>query len=206
MKLITHGLDHGHDVARQSAYASQGGEKLLSWAVSTAVAGKPGRRVGHCRLSGGRYSESSRRYGRYFMRCDLGQDEDAAELLGFAAGREWMADLARRAQSVAQLDDTVPSEPEHEELQITLWRLYAASRIRDALLLAHQPGPADDSVRELDAWLCRKQPCFQPVPIDQITHFFTAIGCRPVTETSFDRSCMRSSPARPPPNPIPRSR
>jgi hypothetical protein len=118
--------------------------------------------------------------------CDTGEGEDAAELLGFAARQEFMTDLARRAQSVARLDDTIPLEPEHEDLQITLWGLYAASRVRDALLLAHQPGPADDGVGELDGWLYRKQPCFRPVPVDQITRFFAAIGCQPVTEASFD--------------------
>lgn len=118
--------------------------------------------------------------------CAVGEGGDATELLGFAAQQDWMADLARRAQSVARLDDTIPSEPEYEDLQITLWQLYAATRIRDALLLAHQPGPADDSVLELDQWLYRTQPCFRPVPIGQITQFFAAIGCQPVTEASFD--------------------
>src|SRR5262249_21254781 len=68
----------------------------------------------------------------------------------------------------------------------TLWQLYAATRVRDALLLAHQPDPADDSVRELDRALGRRQPAFRPVPVDQMTQFFAAIGCRPVTDASFD--------------------
>lgn len=73
--------------------------------------------------------------------CALGEGEDATEVLGFAARQEWMAVLARRAGSVARLDDTVPFEPGDEDLLETLWELYAASRVRDVLLLAHQPGP-----------------------------------------------------------------
>src|SRR5215469_747614 len=59
----------------------------------------------------------------------LGEGEDATGLLGFAARQEWMADLARTAQTVARLDDTVLCEPGHEDLQETLWELYAASRV-----------------------------------------------------------------------------
>jgi hypothetical protein len=112
----------------------------------------------------------------------MGEGEDASELLGFAARQEWMADLARRAQSVARLADTMPFEPAHEDLRVTLWALYAASRVRDALLLAHQPGPAGDLATELD----EKLPEFRPVPVGQITQFFAAIGCQPVTEASFN--------------------
>jgi hypothetical protein len=118
--------------------------------------------------------------------CVMSEGEDVTELLGFAARQEWMADLARRAESVARLDDTWPVEPENDDLLETLWKLYAASRVRDALLLAHQPGPADGCVRELDLALGRKQPGFRPVPVDQITQFFAAIGCQPVTAASFD--------------------
>jgi hypothetical protein len=118
--------------------------------------------------------------------CALGDGEDATELLDFAARQEWTADLARRARSVARLDDTWPAEPETDDLAETLWQLYAASRVRDVLLLAHQPGPADDAVRELDQALGRKQPGFRRVPVDQVTQFFAAIGCQPVTEASFD--------------------
>jgi hypothetical protein len=114
--------------------------------------------------------------------CDLGEGEDASELLSFAAQQKWMADLARRAQSVARLEEAMPFEPEHEDLRVTLWELYAASRVRDALLLAHQPGPAGYLARELD----EKLPEFRPVPVGQITQFFAAIGCQPVTEPSFD--------------------
>jgi hypothetical protein len=118
--------------------------------------------------------------------CAMSEGEDATELLDFAAGQEWMADLARRAGSVARIDDTWPVEPENDDLLETLWELYAASRVRDALLLAHQPGPADDSVGELDQALGRKQPVFRSVPVGQITQFFGAIGCQPVTQASFD--------------------
>jgi hypothetical protein len=118
--------------------------------------------------------------------CSTDEGEDATELLDFAARQEWMTDLARRAQSVARIDDTWPAEPENDDLMETLWQLYAASRVRDALLLAHQPGPADDSVPELDQALHRKPPGLRPVPVDQITQFFAAIGCQPVTEFSFD--------------------
>ena len=118
--------------------------------------------------------------------CALGEGEDATEMLAFAARQEWMTDLARRAGSVARLDDTVPAEPQTDDLLKTLWELYAASRVRDVLLLAHQPGPADDSVRDLDEALGRQQPRFPPVPAGQITQFFAAVGCQPVTEAGFD--------------------
>jgi hypothetical protein len=119
--------------------------------------------------------------------CAMGEGEDATELLDFAARQEWMADLARRFGSVvARFDDTMAYEPEDDGLAKTLWQLYAASRVRDALLLAHQPVPADDSVRELDQALGRKLPVFRPVPVAQATEFFAAIGCRPVTEAGFD--------------------
>jgi hypothetical protein len=118
--------------------------------------------------------------------CDLTEGEDATELLEFAVRQEWMADLARRAASVARLDHTMPCEPETDDLRTTLWQLYAATRVRDALLLPYQPGPVDDSVRELDEALHREQPRCRPVPVVQTTQFFAAIGCRPVTEASFD--------------------
>jgi hypothetical protein len=118
--------------------------------------------------------------------CTMDEGEDAGELLAFAARQEWMADLARRFESVARLDDTMAYEPEDDGLLDTLWQLYAASRVCDALLLAHQPAPADESVRELDEALGRKLPLFRPVPVGQITQFFAGIGCKPVTEAGFD--------------------
>jgi hypothetical protein len=118
--------------------------------------------------------------------CDMSEGEDATELLGFAARQQWMADLARRAESVAQIDATIPFEPENQDLLETLWQLYAASRVRDILLLAHQPGPVTGEVRELDRALGREQPVFRSVPVGQITRFFAGIGCQPVTEASFD--------------------
>ena len=117
----------------------------------------------------------------------MGEGDDATELLEFAARQQWMTDIARRFEIVvARCDDTMAYEPEDDVLAKTLWQLYAASRVRDALLLAHQPSPADDSVRELDEALGREQPVFLPVPVDQITEFLAAIGCQPVTESSFD--------------------
>jgi hypothetical protein len=119
--------------------------------------------------------------------CAMGEGEDATEVLDFAARQQWMADLARRFEIVvARFDDTMAYEPEDDGLGTTLCQLYAASRVRDVLLLTHQPVTADDSVRELDEDLGRKQPVFRAVPVDQVTEFFAAIGCRPVTETSFD--------------------
>lgn len=119
--------------------------------------------------------------------CAMDEGEDATELLDFAARQEWMAGLARRFESaVARFDDTMAYEPEDDGLMEMLWQLYAASRVRDVLLLAHQPVPADDCVRELDEALGRQQPVFRPVPAGQVTEFFAAIGCRPVTEASFD--------------------
>lgn len=118
--------------------------------------------------------------------CALGEDEDATELLDFAARQEWMADLARRAEAEAYLENTMPLEPETDDLLTTLWGLYAASRVRDVLLFAHQPDPVDDSVRELDKALYREPPCFRAVAVDQVARFFAAIGCQPVTEATFD--------------------
>jgi hypothetical protein len=119
--------------------------------------------------------------------CAAGEGEDVTELLDFAARQEWMADFARRFGGlVARFDDTMAHEPEDDGLVETLWQLYAASRVRDALLLAHQPVPAGDSVRGLDQALGREQPVFRPVPVGQVTEFFTAIGCRPVAEPGFD--------------------
>ena len=114
------------------------------------------------------------------------EGEDATELLGFAAGQSWMQELARRAQSVARLEDTVPLEPGNDDLLETLWQLYAAGRVRDLLLLAHQPDPLDHSVGELDEALGREQPSFRPVAVEHAVEFFAAIGCRPLTQISFD--------------------
>lgn len=118
--------------------------------------------------------------------CALSEGEDATEMLEFAARQQWMAGLARRAGSVSRIDATMPFEAGNEDLLETLYQLYAASRVRDVLLLAHQPSPIDDSVRELDGALGREQPVFRPVPVGQITQFFAAIGCQPVTEPTFD--------------------
>ena len=118
--------------------------------------------------------------------CALGEDEDATELLDFAARQEWMADVARRAANEAKLENTMPVEPETDDLLTTLWQLYAASRVRDVLIFAHQPAPVDDTVRELDKALYREPPRFRPVAVDEITRFFATIGCQPVTEASFD--------------------
>ena len=117
---------------------------------------------------------------------DMREEEDATELLGFAARQQWMADLAQRAESVARIDATMPFEPENHDLLATLYQLYAASRVHDILLLAHQPGPVTGEVRDLDRALGREQPVFRPVPVGQITRFFAGIGCQPVTEASFD--------------------
>lgn len=119
--------------------------------------------------------------------CEMGEGEDATGLLEFAARQDWMAELGRRLDSVvARFDDTMAYEPEDDGLVDILCQLYAASRVRDVLLLAHQPAPPDEAVRELDEALGREQPGFRPVPVDQITQFFAVLGCQPVTETSFD--------------------
>ena len=45
--------------------------------------------------------------------CAMGEGEDAAGLLDFAARQEWMAGLARRFDSaLARFDDTMAYEPE----------------------------------------------------------------------------------------------
>lgn len=148
--------------------------------------------------------------------CVMGDGEDATELLSSAARREWMTDLARRAGSVARLDDTTPLEPGNEDLLNTLWELYAASRVRDALLLAHQPGPAGDSVRELDEALGRKQPAATTSPVAATSTTSThspataaAVACpwatitcasrlrltRPASSRTGASSALRTSPA-----------
>jgi hypothetical protein len=148
--------------------------------------GGKARRAGRPRPRGWREMLGEFPAMRQVFHALCAMDEDATELLGFAARQEWMAGLASRVESVARLDDTMPFEPGNEDLQETLWELYAASRVRDVLLLAHPPGPADDSVHELNEALGRRQPRFQPVPVGQVTQFFSAIGCQPVTEASFD--------------------
>lgn len=119
--------------------------------------------------------------------CEMGEGEDATGLLGFATRQDWMGKLGRLLDSVvARFDDTMAYDPEDDGLVDTLWQLYGASRVRDVLLLAHQPAPPHGAVRELDEALGREQPGFRPVPVDQITQFFAALGGRPVTDTSFD--------------------
>lgn len=90
--------------------------------------------------------------------CVMAEGEDASELLEFAARQEWMSDLASRAESVARIDDTMPLEPENGDLGETIFQLYAASRVRDALLLAHQPGrpmaPSANWTRPWAQWPC----------------------------------------------------
>jgi hypothetical protein len=99
------------------------------------------------------------------------------------AGQDRDAGLAE--PSVPRYAGSGAWEQRHD-LRTTLWQLYAATRVRDALLLPHQPGPVDDSIRELDEALHREQPRCRPVPVAVTTQFFAAIGCRPVTEASFD--------------------
>lgn len=156
---------------------------------SDGPGGQP-RQEGWPRARPGRWREMLAESGAirqvFHALCAMSAGEDAGELLEFAARQEWMTWVARRAAGVARFDLTMPSEPENMDLVKTLWELYAASRVRDVLLLAHQPGPVSDPVRELDQALHREQPLFRPVPVDQITAFFARIGCRPATETSFD--------------------
>lgn len=112
----------------------------------------------------------------YHALSDLPPGADAGELLDGASAQTWMADLAERAASVALLDATRPLEPGLDDLAETLWGLYAASRVRDVLLLAHQPEPLEPA---------GGRPQFRPVTIDRITAFFSAIGCRPVRADQF---------------------
>jgi hypothetical protein len=124
--------------------------------------------------------------GVFGVLCDMGAEEDASGMLDFAGVQGWMSDLKAQAESLAILDRTFTLEPSDDELRYSVWALYAASRVRDALLLAHQPDPADDSVAELDKALYRQQPACRTVPAEQITTFFAAMGCIPVTEPVFD--------------------
>jgi hypothetical protein len=140
----------------------------------------PTQRAGQPRTGAGRWREALKDFPSmrqvFRVLCDLREGDDAAELLDFAGRPQWMADLARGAESVARIDATMPCEPENQVLLETLYQLYAASRVRDILLLAHQPGPATGEVLELDRALGREQPVFRPVPVGQITRFFAGIG------------------------------
>jgi hypothetical protein len=123
--------------------------------------------------------------GVFSALCEMGEGDDVSAVLDFAAGQDWMRDLAARAGRLTVAGRTVPFTPGDEDLLQSLWLLYAASRVRDVLLLGHQPEPADDAVRDLDQALGRRQPSFPAIPAGQIAEFFAAIGCVPVTEPAF---------------------
>src|SRR5580698_253927 len=112
---------------------------------------------------------------------------DPGPVLDHAVTRPWMAEAARRLSTLAVLDRTRPAQPGDRELTDTLYLLHAASRVRDILLLAHQPPPLDPAgLTSLDEALGRTPPSFGPVPVSRIAAFFARLGCRPVTEPSFD--------------------
>jgi hypothetical protein len=111
----------------------------------------------------------------------------AQDVLDHASNQPWLAELGRDCQEVAELSRTRPVEPPDEVLLAILWQLYAASRVRDVLLLGHQPAPLDEDARqEFDAALGRKEPLFGPVPVARTVDFFVLIGCRPVSAAEFD--------------------
>jgi hypothetical protein len=125
--------------------------------------------------------------GVFHALCGCDSATAVLEVLDYARGQPWLAGLALSCQQVAALGRTSPVEPENQEALDCLWQLYAASRVRDVLLLAHQPPPADaGSKREFDQALGREEPSFGPVPVATIAEFFAPLGCRPVTEPVFD--------------------
>jgi hypothetical protein len=72
--------------------------------------------------------------------CVMSDDEETTDLLEFAARQQWMADLGRRFETiVTRFDSTTAIEREDDGLLETLWQLYAATRVRDALLLPISP-------------------------------------------------------------------
>jgi hypothetical protein len=121
--------------------------------------------------------------------CDLDHD-DPEPILDYASGQPALTDLAERFSQLSVLDRTHPYQPGDEPLRTSLALLYAASRVRDVLLMAHQPEPADPAgqreQREMDEVLGRTRPSFPAVPVGRIADFFALIGCRPVTVTGFD--------------------
>ena len=124
--------------------------------------------------------------GLFHALCDL-DGTDPGPVLDHAVTRPWMAEAARRLSTLAVLDRTRPAQPGDRELTDTLYLLHAASRVRDILLLAHQPPPLDPAgLTSLDEALGRTPPSFGPVPVSRIAAFFARLGCRPVTEPSFD--------------------
>jgi hypothetical protein len=144
--------------------------------------------------------------GVFHALCDCASDDGVRQVLEHASRQPWMPELARSFQQVAALDRTAPVEVADSEGMVRLWQLYAASRVRDVLLLAHQPPPADAAGKaEFDEALGRAEPSFGPVPVNTITEFFAQIGCRPVIERVFDpilHEIVACEPAGPPDSPI----
>jgi hypothetical protein len=119
--------------------------------------------------------------------CDLEPGADPEPVLSCAAGQPWLAELAGRLTQLGTLDRTRPFQPGQGELGQALTDLYAASRVRDVLLMAHQPPPADpDGLPEPDEALGRSFPVFAPVPVARITRFFALIGAHAVTWDRFE--------------------
>ena len=120
----------------------------------------------------------------YHAVLDLEDGEDPVPLLDEARGTPWMRELAARAVTVSVAARTTPCEPDDVPLRETLWALYAAARVRDVLLLPHQPPPVDVIVGP-DGEDDRRGPVHRPVPVATTVDFFAAMGCRPVVETGF---------------------
>jgi hypothetical protein len=119
--------------------------------------------------------------------CDLGRDDPPEPILDYASGQPWLADQAERFSQLSVLDRTHPYEPGDEQFWASLALLYAASRVRDVLLLAHQPAPANPGeLHDMDEMLGRTRPSFAAVPVARVTGFFAQIGCRAVTVARFD--------------------
>jgi hypothetical protein len=105
--------------------------------------------------------------------CDLGRDDPPEPILDYASSQPWLADQAERFSQLSVLDRPHLYEPGDEQLWASLALLYAASRVRDVLLMAHQPAPANPGeVHDMDEMLGRNRPSSAAVPVARVTEFF----------------------------------
>lgn len=120
--------------------------------------------------------------------CSSPADAAAAPLLAAFSRGEVVREIAGRAAGVGRVARTIPHEVGSDHfLDDTLCALYAMARVRDVLLLAHQPVPQPDGqVAKLDSALGREFPRLPPVPVDQMVDLFSLIGCKPLRGGEFD--------------------
>jgi hypothetical protein len=117
------------------------------------------------------------------LECDSAAKVD--EVLGFAAGCTDLRSAAARWRGLTALDVARPVRSE-EALRADSWSMYAASRVRDVLLLAHQPEPDESGdTQDQDEWLHRRSPGFPAISVDRFVELFGIFGARPVANTTF---------------------